>query len=304
VGDFGQARKVLEEGLAFAETHLAGRRENVVTGFLSNALASVADAQKDYRTALARASQAAQFFEDAAAHLSPRAPEHRQVQMRRRAAQSLVVVAKAHLALGHRDEADAAFDKAVKYARLIGARDVEVEVLEGRGSLALSPQDWSRARSLYQQGIALASQINRPMPLIWLNEGLSRALGGLGRPDEALAAARESVRRVEEVREELGDSGLRSGFLEDKQRIYQQPVRLALEAQHPDEAFGLAERSRARAFLDLLGSQTSYDLIRAFYERLERLGPVRALRQAQVETMQTFPHPFSWAAFGLTGVPR
>jgi CHAT domain-containing protein len=50
--------------------------------------------------------------------------------------------------------------------------------------------------------------------------------------------------------------------------------------------------------------RASYDLIRVFYERLERLGPVRALRQAQVETMQTFPHPFSWAAFGLTGVPR
>jgi len=31
---------------------------------------------------------------------------------------------------------------------------------------------------------------------------------------------------------------------------------------------------------------------------------VEALRQAQLETMRTFPNPFAWAAFGLTGVPR
>lgn len=50
--------------------------------------------------------------------------------------------------------------------------------------------------------------------------------------------------------------------------------------------------------------RASYELIRVFYERLEREGPVEALRHAQLETMRTFPHPFAWAAFGLTGVPR
>ncbi len=50
--------------------------------------------------------------------------------------------------------------------------------------------------------------------------------------------------------------------------------------------------------------RASYELIRAFYNRLAGAGPVEALRQAQIETMATFPHPYSWAAFGLSGAPR
>jgi CHAT domain-containing protein len=50
--------------------------------------------------------------------------------------------------------------------------------------------------------------------------------------------------------------------------------------------------------------RASFELIRAFYERLGREGPTQALRQAQLTTMRNFPHPFAWAAFGLTGAPR
>lgn len=50
--------------------------------------------------------------------------------------------------------------------------------------------------------------------------------------------------------------------------------------------------------------RASFYLMRGFYEHLEAMGPAAALRQAQRATMQDFPHPFFWAAFGLTGVPR
>jgi CHAT domain-containing protein len=50
--------------------------------------------------------------------------------------------------------------------------------------------------------------------------------------------------------------------------------------------------------------KATFELVRAFYTRLESTEPVGALRQAQLETMKTFPHPYAWAAFGLTGLPR
>jgi len=50
--------------------------------------------------------------------------------------------------------------------------------------------------------------------------------------------------------------------------------------------------------------KATFELVRAFYTRLESGGPVDALRQAQLETMRAFPHPYAWAAFGLTGSPR
>ena len=286
VGDLGQARKVLEEGIAFADSRLSGRREAVVTGYLSNGLALVAYHQRDYQTSLARAAAAAQSFEDAVLQLKAWAPERRRTQIRRRAAQSLVLVAKSQLALGHREEADAAFDRALKYARLTNLREEEVEVLQGQGNLALARQEWAKAETLFRQGIVIAGQINRPVPPIWLNQGLSRALTGLGRPDEALAASREAVRRVEQVRGELGDSDLRSTFLEDKQGIYHNAVRVALLAKRPDEAFELAERSRARAFLDLLGTQTtlSKGKTRALVEEEVRLRERLAEAQARAES--------------------
>jgi CHAT domain-containing protein len=50
--------------------------------------------------------------------------------------------------------------------------------------------------------------------------------------------------------------------------------------------------------------RASFELVRVFYDRLDGAGPVTALRQAQLETQRAFPHPFAWAAFGLTGVSR
>src|SRR4029077_7387538 len=121
-----------------------------------------------------------------------------------------------------------------------------------QGALALARQDWPKAEAIYQRGLPLARQIGSVASLAWLNAGLARALSGLGRSDEALAAARDAVRYVEEQRGELRAASLRSGFLEGRQGIYEDAVRLALQAQRPDEGFALAERSRARAFLDLL----------------------------------------------------
>ena len=257
VGDFAQAQKAFEEGLALAKARLSGRREGQAEGYLLNGLAMVAYAQKDHQTALARNSQAAQFFEGAQARLGPQAPERLRTKLRRWAAMSFYGVGRDQLALGHPDEADAAFDKGLKYARLSGLREVEAEILGGQGKLALSRRDWSKAVGVYQQSIALATQTKKTGALAHLNQGLARALAGLGRTEEALAASREAVRNVEEIRGDLDEAGLRSGYFEDKQGMYYLAIQLALESQRPEEAFDLAERSRSRSFLDLLGSQTT-----------------------------------------------
>jgi CHAT domain-containing protein len=285
VGDGARARQVLEEGLGFAKSRLSGRREGNVQGYLLNHLALVAYAQRDYQTALGRNSQAAQYFESAENNLGPQAPEWVRSNMRRWLTNSYFGIGQSQLALGHPDEADAAFDRGLKHARLSGLREVEIEILVGQGAVALSRQDWSKALGVYQRGIGLASQVKRTGALALLYHGLSRAQAGLGRPDEALAASREAVRYVEELRAELGDPGLRSGYFEDKQGIYQLAVRLALRAQHPEEAFELAERSRARAFLDLLGSQTmlSKGRTRALVDEEVRLRARLAEAKAEVQ---------------------
>ena len=50
--------------------------------------------------------------------------------------------------------------------------------------------------------------------------------------------------------------------------------------------------------------RASFRLMEHFYAHLEAAGPAAALRTAQRATLAEFPHPFAWAAFGLTGVPK
>lgn len=47
--------------------------------------------------------------------------------------------------------------------------------------------------------------------------------------------------------------------------------------------------------------RASYRLMEEFYARLDARGPARSLQEAQAAAMREFPHPFFWAAFGLTG---
>lgn len=285
VGDQARARQVLEEGLQFASTRLSGRREGQVEGYLLNGLAMVAYNQRDYQSALARNTQAAQYFEDWEAHMPKRAPERLRTNVRRWYAMALYGIGRAQLALKHPDEADAAFDRSLKYARSTGLREVEIDILGGQANLAVARQDWARAAGLYQQSIMLATQIKRVGGLPNLYNGLARASAELGRRDEALAASREAVRHVEDIRAELGDSELRSGYFEGKQGIYERAVDLALQAQRPDEAFELAERSRSRTFLDLLGGQTTLSKghTRALVDEEVRLRARLAEAQAQAQ---------------------
>jgi CHAT domain-containing protein len=285
VRDLAQAQKAFEDGLALAKSRLSGRQEGQSEGYLLNGLAMVAYARKDYQTALAYNTQAAQFFEGVHARLGPKASERLRTNMRRWAATSFYGVGRDELALGHPDEADAAFEKGLKYARLSGLLGAEAEILGGQGSLALSRRDWSKAAGIYKQSVALATQTKKAGPLAHLNQGLARSLAGLGRNEEALAASREAVRNVEEIRGDLGEAGLRSGYFEDKQGMYYLAVQLALETQHPEEAFELAERSRSRSFLDLLGSQTtlSKGRTRALVDEEVRLRARLAEAQAQAQ---------------------
>ena len=257
VGDLARARATLEEGLALARTNLRGRHENQVEGYLLNGLAAVAYAQQDYQAALAANTQAAQFFEAVEGRLPANASDRIRGKMRRWTARAYSGIGRAELALGHRDEAAAAFDRGLKAARISGLREMELELLGGQGGLALARQDWAKALGLYQQAITLAAQIKRTRSVPGLYIGQSRALAGLGRTEEAFAAARQAVSHIEEIRADLGDATLRSSFFDDKQGVYRQAVTLALQAQRPEEAFALAERSRSRTFLDLLGSQTT-----------------------------------------------
>ena len=89
---------------------------------------------------------------------------------------------------------------------------------------------------------------------MWASNGIGRVRFREGRHAEALEAYTEAVKIAESQRGSLQDVGLRSGYLEDKQEMYHGAVWSAVALRKPEEAFGLAERARSSAFIDLLGT--------------------------------------------------
>lgn len=77
-----------------------------------------------------------------------------------------------------------------------------------------------------------------------------------GMKEEALRSYRESIAVIEEMRKGvLPEDEARTGFLEDKQVVYADTIMLLYDLGRAEEALEMAERARARAFLDLLGSR-------------------------------------------------
>lgn len=52
-----------------------------------------------------------------------------------------------------------------------------------------------------------------------------------------------------------------------------------------------------------VNDRAAYEVMRQFYSNLKTQKKSEALRQAQLKTMEQFPEPFFWAAYGLTGEP-
>ncbi|HET7341371.1 MAG TPA: CHAT domain-containing protein, partial [Methylomirabilota bacterium] len=212
--------------------------------------------QHDLPAALQRAQDAVSIAENALASL-PQGRERFRGNARRHATAGFINEAHTLREMKRPAEAEAALAKAAGYAHLLGLAAFEAEIAGTRAQLAQERGDHAAAAAAYEAAIArLQKQAGQPY-LISLHAGAARSLGQLGRVDEALEHSRRAMALVEDVRAELQASDLRSGYVEDKQGLYATGAHLALRAHKPAEAFEFAERGRARAFLDLLGNQTT-----------------------------------------------
>ncbi len=252
VGDLREARRYLQEGLDLAKSFQSLRRSLIWIGSLSRNLAGVAYAQGDYTVALQQGMESIRFLEDRLRTTQPGRVRH---NTRRHLAQACILVANIQRHQGSLPEAETYSLRALEIAKELHLQEIEAQAIAGLGWVALARKNYQQALERFQSALTLAARLDRVPQLIDLENGIGRTYAEHGRHEEALAAFARSLALVEDVRSELQEAGLRSGFLEDKQLIYHRAVRSALALGKPAEAFGYAERGRARAFLDLLGNQ-------------------------------------------------
>ncbi len=104
--------------------------------------------------------------------------------------------------------------------------------------------------------------------------GLARLQHQAGDSAKAVASYQQALETVEGLRAEIRLDQLKDGFLTDKMDVYAGLVGLLVDLQRGDEAFAVAERSRARNLIDILGRQRlslSGSVDQELYDRQNRL---------------------------------
>jgi len=168
------------------------------------------------------------------------------------------------LAAGDLRGAGVAFRSALGLYRGIDHRRGEALVRLHLGELYLRSGEPERALDELRPALAFFARAEDPEGEAEALYRLARAWSGGNRLDDARAAMERSVALLEQVRSEPEDFDLRSGYFAGKQGFYEFFVELLLRlhARRPgqgldERAFEVAERRRARGFLDRLAVDPS-----------------------------------------------
>jgi len=201
------------------------------------------------------------------------------------------------LAFNSRDRGD--FDRALQealqgldLAQSLDSPLRQAEALHAVGELELGNGKPAAALARFEEGGHLVQGLGEP-DIAWrLAYARGRALEALERPEEALDAYKKSVQMIETVRGRLQQERFRAGYIEDKQDVYMDLVRLLVVLEQPGEAFGYAEKLRARSYIDLLGEPHASGLSEAQRQRENELRQrVRRLRLSLEQELEPSYEP-------------
>jgi len=238
LGKHKRALRDLEEALVLART-LKSRQDEVATTL--NNMGLVYRDQGDHEKALETLKQALAI--------------DRKIRSKWAIAYDLKNQAITYLRMGQPEAALPLFEAALDTARQIGNRINEAKILAAYGE-ALAAQNRSReADTVYVQALDLS----RAMALReteWRSlYGLARLRLQQGDRKTARELLYQAVEVIEAMRAEIKLEQLRDGFIADKMDVYETLVGLLVDMKREREAFQVAERSRARNLIDLLGNQ-------------------------------------------------
>ena len=175
------------------------------------------------------------------------------------------------LKLDRPGEAADLFDQAYEISTSIGNRINAAKAILGKGLALFALENYPAAESAFETARTLSESM-------MIRETQWRALFGLARVrivfsrdlDGAETLLREAIDIIEQLRGDIRVEQLRENFIANKLSVYETLVKLLADKNLPRQAFEIAERSRARNFIDLLGGgqiRFSSDEDRRLYEK-------------------------------------
>jgi CHAT domain-containing protein/tetratricopeptide (TPR) repeat protein len=238
LGDHGAALRELEKALELAKT-LSVRRDETATTL--NNMGLVYRDMGNYKKALETLDQALVI--------------DREINSKWAIAYDLKNLALTRLRMGDAEKAVPLFEEALALAKSIGNRINQAKILVGYGDALMALKRLTEAKTRFDEALDLSRQMA-------LREVEWRALFGLAQlqltgdhKSQARTLLQEAVKVIEEMRTEIKLDQLKDGFIANKMGVYETLVSLLADMGFDSDAFYVAERSRARNLIDLLGNQ-------------------------------------------------
>ncbi|GAM09838.1 tetratricopeptide repeat protein 28 [Geobacter sp. OR-1] len=257
LGDNHRALLELREALSRAEK-LEVRRDEVATTL--NNIGLVQRESGDYQAALATLDKALAI--------------DRTLGSRWAMAYDLRNLAQTRLRMGDPKTAVQLLTEAGALAGAIGDQVNLAKIFLARGDAEAALKDTASATASYRRALEAADTMLLREVRWRALFGLARLQQAAGEMETAVATFRQAINTVEDLRAEIRLDQLKDGFLANKQELYAALVGLLVDLQRGDEAFAVAERSRARNLIDILGRQRlslNGAADRELYERQNRL---------------------------------
>jgi CHAT domain-containing protein len=241
-----------------------------------------------------------QQYNDAASQFSQARYRARQSGEQSALAESLLGLAYVHQAQERFKDASDETRQALRVARDIGARQQEAEALYVLADNDRQTDRADKALESFAAAESILAETGDPDLLWQIHFGRAQTLEALGDKKAAIESLKQSVHLIESVRSRLREERFRVGYLQDKQQVYVELVRLQLEMALIEEAFDTAERLRARSYAEqfertdlLVLSEDEQRRETALRERIRQLQRAIIEEETQQERRQAAMQTFS-----------
>ena len=144
------------------------------------------------------------------------------------------------------------YEKSLAIARDIGDRSGEAMSLSNFGLCYYSLFDYQRAIEYYDQALALSVELGTRNTEQLIHWGLGRTYNALEDPETALTHYEAAIEIVESIRGKVSEEKLRQSYFGSMRTLYEEYLELLLELGRNERTMLVAERCRARTFLEFL----------------------------------------------------
>jgi WD40 repeat protein/CHAT domain-containing protein len=143
-------------------------------------------------------------------------------------------------------------EEALVIYRSLGARRDEAWTLKNLGRVYSSRFNYEKAIEYYDHALGLSVEVGNREEECFIHWGLGQTYGAMEQPETALGQYESAIEIVESIRGKVGDEKLRQSYFGSFRTLYEEYLELLLELGKNSETLLVAERLRARTFLDTL----------------------------------------------------